>query len=336
MSAESGKVNARLGDSVVDNLLERLFSGDNLAVSRLITMVENDNPGAREAIKKLYKHVGGAHIVGITGSVGTGKSSIIAKLAQGYRKRDKTVGIIAIDPSSPFTGGALLGDRVRMHELTGDKGVFIRSMGTRGASGGLAVATNDVINILDAFKRDIIIVETIGIGQDEIDVENFVHTLVVVTMPGGGDAIQSIKAGILEVGDIYVVNKADRPEASRTFSELEFMLEMGEKDDKKWERCIIQTIATMNKGIDELIDKIEEHHRYLVESGKIDEKRTKRSKAELLKIIDRMVTLAVEKAVGDGGEQRELLERMALTGEVDPYTAADIVFKNLKNDYGKK
>ncbi len=331
MSAEPGKEKARLKDAVIDNLLERLFSGDSLAVSRLITMVENGDPGAREAIKKLYKHVGGAHIVGITGSVGTGKSSLIAKLAQGYRKLNKTVGIIAIDPSSPFTGGALLGDRVRMNELTGDKGVFIRSMGTRGASGGLAVATNDVINILDAFKRDIIIVETIGIGQDEIDVESFVHTLVVVTMPGGGDAIQSIKAGILEVGDIYVVNKADRPEASRTLSELEFMLEMGKKDDKKWKRCIVQTVATMNKGIDELLGKIEEHRRYLVETGKIDEKRTRRSKAELLKIVNRMVTFAIEKAVGDGGEQRELLEKMALTGEIDPYTAADEVFKHLND-----
>jgi len=321
---------------VIDNLLERLFSGDSLAVSRLITMVENGDPGAREAIKKLYKHVGGAHIVGITGSVGTGKSTLIAKLAQSYRKLDKTVGIIAIDPSSPFTGGALLGDRVRMQELTGDKGVFIRSMGTRGELGGLAVATNDVINILDAFKRDIIIVETIGIGQDEINVESFVHTLVVVTMPGGGDAIQSIKAGILEVGDIYVVNKADRPEASRTFSELEFMLEMGANDDKKWKRCIVQTVATMNRGIDELIGKIEEHHKYLVETGKIDEKRTRRSKAELLKIVNRMVTLAVEKAVGEKGEHRELLEKMALTGEIDPYTVADVVFKNLKDTCGEE
>jgi LAO/AO transport system kinase len=323
------KKNNTLSSRSIDELLDRLLSGDSLAVSRLITLIENDDPGAREAIKRLYKHGGQAHIVGITGSVGTGKSTLIGKLASLYRKRDKTVGIIAVDPSSPITGGALLGDRVRMHELSGDRGIFIRSMGTRGSSGGLAIATNDVISILDAFKKDIIIVETIGVGQDEIEIENFVHTLIIVTMPGGGDAVQSIKAGILEVGDIYVVNKADRPEAPRAISELEFMLEMERGKEKQWKEPIVQTVATMNKGIDELIEQIEAHHTFLVKSGKIDEKRTRRSQAELTKIINRMVTDAVEVAVGEEGSFRDLLEKMALTGEVDPYTAAEIIFAHL-------
>lgn len=291
--------------------------------------MENRDPGAREAIKRLYKHIGNAHIIGITGIAGVGKSSLIAKLGMAYRKRGKTVGIIAVDPTSPLTGGALLGDRVRMLELTGDKGVFIRSMGTRGSSGGLAIATNDVINILDAFKKDIIIVESIGVGQDEIEIENFVQTLIIVTMPGGGDAVQSIKAGILEFGDIYVVNKADRPEASRMMSELEFMLHLGGKESEGWKERIVQTVATMDKGIDELLEVIEEHREYLEKSGGLEEKRIKRSKAEVIKIVSRMVDDAVGEVVCSGGDYYELVQKMAASGDIDPYSAAEELFKNI-------
>lgn len=309
--------------------MERLLNGENHALSRLITLVENNDPGAREAIKRLYKYGGGAHIIGITGIAGVGKSSLIAKLGLAYRKQGKTVGIIAVDPTSPLTGGALLGDRVRMLELTGDKGVFIRSMGTRGSSGGLAIATNDVINILDAFKKDVIIVESIGVGQDEIDIENFVQTLIIVTMPGGGDAIQSIKAGILEFGDIYVVNKSDRPEASRMLSELEFMLQLGNRGNKGWKERIVQTVATMDQGIEELIEVIEEHRKYLERSGGLEERRIKRSKAELFKIVEQMVDDAVKGAICSGGDYYDLVQKMASSGEIDPYSAAEEIFNNI-------
>lgn len=312
------------------NLLERLLKGDSRAVARLITLVENDDPKARKAIKELYRYGGGAHIIGITGPTGTGKSALICKLTQAYRRLGKTVGIIAVDPTSPFTGGALLGDRVRMQELGDDPGVFIRSMGTRGASGGLATTTNDAINILDASKRDVIIVETIGTGQDEIEIAKFAHTLVVVTMPGGGDEIQSIKAGILEIGDIFVVNKADHPEAYRAVAELEFMLELG-RDRKKdgWKEPVVQTCAIKNEGIDELLQKIQEHRQHLIESGQLQKKRANRSRAELVKIINRRVAEAVNGAIGEGGEHHDLVDKVALTGEIDPYSAADVVIRHL-------
>ena len=311
------------------DLVNRFVEGDILALSRLISMVENQDPQAREAIKRLYSLKGNAHIIGITGIAGTGKSSLISKLALKYREKGKTVGIIAVDPTSPITGGALLGDRVRMLELTGDRGIYIRSMGTRGSSGGLAVATNDVINLLDAFGKDIIIVESIGVGQDEIEIMNFVHTLVIVTMPGGGDAVQTIKAGILEVGDIYVVNKADRPEASRIFSELEFMLSLGRGKDNGWEEPVIRTVATMNEGIEDLIDAIEGHRLYLEETGELSKKSAERSRAEMVKLVGRMVTDAIDEAVDKGGRYYDLVEKMANTGEIDPYTAAEWIFARL-------
>jgi LAO/AO transport system kinase len=311
-------------------LLKRLLKGDSRAVARLITLVENGDPEARKVIKELYRYGGGAHIIGITGSPGAGKSVLICKLTQAYRRLGKIVGIIAVDPTSPFTGGALLGDRVRMQELGGDPDVFIRSMGTRGALGGLATATNEAINILDASEKDVIIVETVGTGQDEIEIAKFAHTLVVVTMPGGGDEIQSIKAGILEVGDIFVVNKADYPETYRTIAELKFMLELG-RDRKKdgWEEPVLQTCAIKNEGIDELLHKIQEHRQYLVETGQLQRKRANRLRAELVKIINRRIAEAVNEAIGEGGEHHDLVDKVALTGEIDPYSAADVIIRHL-------
>lgn len=312
------------------NLLERLLQGDPRAAAQLITLAENNDQEVRKVIRELYKHGGKAHIVGITGSSGTGKSTLICKLAQGYRKLNRSVGIIAIDPTSPFSGGALLGDRVRMQELSGDKGVFVRSMGTRGALGGLAVATNEAINILDAFKKDVIIVETIGTGQDEIEIVKFAHTLIIVTMPGSGDEIQSIKAGIFEVGDIFVVNKADHHQAYHTLAELEAMLYLA-PEQKGWEKCVIQTTAIANEGIDELLQKIEEHRQYLIKSGQMQKKRAQRSKAELIEIITQRVREIVNEATGETGEHHDLIEKMSERGEIDPHTAADIILKHLLN-----
>jgi len=313
------------------DLLSKFFKGNILSVARLITLVENRMPNAREIMKEIYNHVGNAHIIGITGVPGAGKSTLTAKLAKAYRLLNKTVGVIAIDPSSPFTGGALLGDRIRMQELSGDKDVFIRSLGTRGALGGLSLATSDVINILDAFKKDIIIVETIGTGQDEVEIMKYVHTLMVVTMPGGGDAIQCIKAGILEIGDLYVVNKADHAEVSRAVADIEFMLELGKgkAEEEGWQKAVHKTVALQNEGIDELLKKVDEHYLYLKSSGKIIEKRTKRSLAELCEIINQQVTDAVTESVSEGGDQHDIIEKMAITGELDPYSAADIIIKHL-------
>jgi LAO/AO transport system kinase len=312
------------------NLTKGILEGDILSVARLISLVENRDAKAREAMKEICRHSGRAHIIGITGVPGAGKSTLTGKLTSVYREQNKTVGIIAIDPTSPFTGGALLGDRIRMQDLAGDSGVFIRSMGTRGASGGLAQATSDVINILDAFKKDIIIVETIGIGQDEIEIEKYAHTLIVVSMPGGGDAIQCIKAGILEIGDIHVINKADHVEVLRAQADLEFMLELKKlKNSNVWEVPIIMTVAIENKGIDKLHQKIEEHRQYLIESGEIHRRRAQRSRAELMEIINRQVKDAVNEAIGEGGVKHDLVEKMAETGEIDPYTAAEMVIEHL-------
>ena len=213
------------------DLYTRLLEGDRRAVARLITLVENADPEAREPVRRLHEHTGRAHIVGITGAPGSGKSTLVSSLTKVLRSRDVSVGIVAIDPTSPFTGGAVLGDRIRMQDLATDPGVFIRSMGTRGALGGIAVATNDAVNILDAFGKEIIIVETVGAGQVEVDIVKLAHTSVVVTMPGGGDEIQALKAGIMEIGDVFVVNKADRDGAGRTFTEILMMLEMSDRRD---------------------------------------------------------------------------------------------------------
>ena len=320
-----------MGETGYNNLIKDLLKGDTLAAARMISLVENHDPAARDLMKEIYRHAGNAQIIGITGVPGAGKSTLVGKLTSAYRKHDRTVGIIAIDPTSPFTGGALLGDRIRMQELIGDSGVFIRSMGTRGGSGGVALDTNDVINILDAFKKDIIIIETIGIGQDEIEIEKYVHTLVVVSMPGGGDAVQCIKAGILEVGDIYVINKADHKEASRALADIEFMLELKKEKGTGWKEPVVMTTAIENRGIDELLNKIEEHKNYLISSGNINEKKTKRCRAELHEIIIRQVKEAIDRTIDEGGDKHDLVEKMALTCEVDPYTAADMVIRHLIN-----
>ena len=248
------------------DLYERLLAGDRRAAARLITMVENSDPGAREVLGLLHRHSGGAHIIGLTGSPGSGKSTLACRLAGRFRQDGRTVGIIAVDPTSPFTGGALLGDRVRMQELAGDPEVFIRSMGSRGALGGLAVATNDAINILDAFGKDYIIVETVGAGQVEIEIVKFAHTCVVVTMPGGGDEIQAIKAGILEIGDVFVVNKADREGAHRTCADLEMMLETRPgRDGADWLPPVLSTVALEDEGVEELAGAVRAHLDYLIE-----------------------------------------------------------------------
>jgi LAO/AO transport system kinase len=323
------------GGESASTLYERLLGGDRRAAARLISMVENGDPAAREVLKLLHRQTGRAHILGLTGSPGSGKSTLAARLAAQYREKGFTVGIICVDPTSPFTGGALLGDRVRMQELAGDPEVFIRSMGSRGALGGLSVATNDVINILDAFGKDYIIVETVGAGQVEIEVVKYAHTCIVVTMPGGGDEIQAIKAGILEIGDVFVVNKADREGAQRTIADLEMMIETKPgRGQTAWKPPVVATVAPEGEGLEELMGAIERHWDHLLKSGLLEKKTEQRMKAELLEILNLMVSRAAGGALEKEDAGRELVKRMAAR-EIDPHSAAEEVVAYLLKRAGE-
>jgi LAO/AO transport system kinase len=301
-------------------LVKKLLEGDKRACARLITLVENDAPEAKQALKELYPHTGGAHIIGVTGPPGAGKSSLVDKLAQYYRDHDKTVGIIAVDPSSPFSGGALLGDRIRMQERATDPGVFIRSMGTRGHMGGLALATKDAVKVLDAFGKDVIIVETVGTGQDEVDIIKAADTVLVVTMPSMGDDIQAIKAGILEIGDIFIVNKSDLDYADRAVLELDMMLDFDHEGG--WRPPVIKTVANMGEGTCEVAEAIQSHMEYLRKEGLFEEKRRIKVKMELLEVLNQYIIKEIlEKAKKT--DEFDNLVKCILQREMDCYTAAE-------------
>lgn len=301
-------------------LTDRLLQGDKRACARLITLIENDAPEAKKALKELYPYTGRAHIIGVTGPPGAGKSSLVDKLTQYYRDQKKTVGIIAVDPSSPFTGGALLGDRIRMQDRATDPGVFIRSMGTRGHMGGLALATKDAIKILDAFGKDIIIVETVGTGQDEVDIVKAADTVLVVTMPSMGDDIQAIKAGILEIGDIFAVNKADLDYADRAVMELEMMLDLSA--EKKWRPPVIKTVAHTGDGVTELAEALQSHWEYLQKEGLFLEKRRMRVEMELLEVLNQYIVREILERTKKTNEFNTLVECI-LQRKTDCYTAAE-------------
>src|SRR5436190_7761867 len=253
----------------VSTLKSALLSGRYRALARAISLIERDDPDSDRLLAEIYPSTGRARIVGITGSPGSGKSTLVASMARHYRAGGKRVGIVAVDPTSPFTGGAILGDRIRMADLYTDRGVFIRSMATRGFMGGLARATNDVVDILDAAGFDVVIVETVGVGQDEIDVIRTVQTNIVILVPGMGDDIQAIKAGIMEIGDVFVVNKADRPGSDRTVTEITMMMSLVEEHGD-WVPPIVKTVASVGKGVDELDGALIKHRHYLESSGELD------------------------------------------------------------------
>ena len=246
----------------MNDIVKKVLEGDPRSIARLITLAENSNPMVVNAMKNIHPHTGNAHVIGITGVMGSGKSTLICELTRKYREKGLKVGIVAIDPTSPFSGGALLGDRIRMMELATDDGVFIRSMGTRGMLGGLTSAVYDVVEILDASGKDIVIVETVGVGQAEVDVVKIADTTLVVLVPGLGDAVQTIKAGVMEIADIYVVNKADRPGVEQTLAEVQSLVDIAcTGNDRK--TPIVKTISKNGVGVEDLILEIENHKNFL-------------------------------------------------------------------------
>lgn len=324
----------------VDELIDKVLAGQPRALARLLTLVENSEERAQTAVSRLYPHTGNAHIIGITGPPGAGKSSLVSALAKTLRRQGFRLGIVAVDPSSPFTGGALLGDRVRMRDLAGDGGVFIRSMASRGSLGGLARATSAVIKVLDAAGYDKILVETVGAGQAEVDVASAAHTTLVIEAPGMGDDVQSIKAGILEIADILIVNKADKPGADHTVKSLEMMLHLGplggtrhhgrivdtplavaEKAKDAWRIPVLRTVAIAAEGLDEVAEQIVAHRAHLLATGQWLERERSRSQREVMQLLQVRLVARLQTAVSET-VQEALLTAVAQR-EIDPYTAAD-------------
>ena len=299
-------------------LAEEILAGKRRGIAKAISLVEDEDPSSQDLISEIYPHTGHAHVVGITGPSGVGKSTLVEKLALRLRELGNTVGIIAIDPTSPFTGGALLGDRIRMRGLSMDSEIFVRSMGSRGNPGGISAKTRDAIRILDAAGKDVILVETVGAGQSEVAIRRIVHTLIVVEVPGLGDDIQSIKAGIFEIGDIFVVNKADRTGADGIMNELTVMLSFGE--ETHWQPPVLKCTAVENKGISELVDAIILHRHHLEESGKLAEQNQELIRSELLEIVKHTI-LSRKLAMFDWNEF-ETIVQMVSRKEIDPYHGA--------------
>ena len=312
-------------------LAKRVIDGDWRALARAITIVENDEPPAAALVKALYPSTGRAHIVGITGPPGAGKSTLVDGLATVIRSQGLSIGIIAVDPSSPYTGGAVLGDRVRMQRHAGDPGVFIRSMASRRHPGGLAPATRDVVRALDAFGCDVVLVETVGVGQVELEIMKVADTVVVVTVPGLGDGVQTIKAGLLEIADVFVVNMADRPGAHQSVADLKTMLTLGgaEERRRRWKPPVLETIATAGTGIAELWEKCVEHRRVLVADERMGRAHD-RLREEVIEAVQQRIGRIVGEQLSSNGSMEPVLAAV-LRREIDPRAAAiKIIDANLK------
>jgi LAO/AO transport system kinase len=303
-----------------EELSQGVLAGDRRSIARAITIIENDAPEAKRLIAKIYPHTGKAHIIGLTGPGGSGKSTLIEKIVREYRRRGKTVGVVAVDPTSPFTGGAFLGDRIRMQELSTDEGVFIRSMATRNYLGGIAKATRDAVKILDAAGKDIVIVETVGAGQSEVEIIKVAETIVVIHAPGLGDDIQAIKAGLMEIADIFVVNKADRENAEKAATDIQAMLQLNTKE-KRWKPPVLKTVALTGEGVQQLIEKLEEHRTFLKKEG-AEEKSLLRAETELVEAIKEKAVNSIIEELKREGKFEEALHRI-MAKEIDPASAAE-------------
>lgn len=313
----------------VEELAQGVLSGDIRSIARAITIIENNAPEAKRLVSSIYPYTGKAHIIGFTGAGGAGKSTLIEKIVREYRRNGKTVGVVAVDPTSPFTGGAFLGDRIRMQELSTDPGVFIRSMATRNYPGGIARATKDAVKVLDAAGKDIVIVETVGAGQSEVEIIKVAQTVVVTHAPGLGDEIQAIKAGIMEIADIFVVNKADRENASKTAMDIQAILQLNNKENA-WKPPILKTVALTGEGVPELIEKIEEHRLFLEKELKHKRNREK-AEAELIEAIKEKVVSSVLEDLRKEGKLEQLVGKI-VEKEIDPATAAEKLLKKALKD----
>lgn len=313
----------------ITELIERARNGHPRAVARLISMVEDASPALREIAAALAPLAGNAAIIGITGSPGVGKSTSTSALVSALREQGKRVGVLAVDPSSPFSGGALLGDRIRMQEHALDPGVYIRSMATRGHLGGVASATGQAVRVLDAAGCDVVLIETVGVGQSEVDVVGLADTTLVLLAPGMGDGVQAAKAGILEVADVFVVNKADRDGANQVVRELKHMISLGRREQAgpSWRAQIVSTVASRNEGVHEVLDAVAAHRSWMDEHGELEQRRRNRAERE----VEAIALAALRAEMGDlrgGGALGELAGEVA-AGSLDPYTAADKLIAGL-------
>lgn len=301
--------------------VEQVRAGNPRAIARAISAVERGGDDARTVITALFRFTGRAHIVGVTGAPGTGKSTLVNEIAKQYRRRGQRVGIVAVDPTSPFSGGALLGDRLRMQDLSGDAGVFIRSMATRGSLGGLAAATADAVKVLDAAGFEIVLVETVGAGQNEVDIARNAHTTLVVEAPGMGDDIQAIKAGIMEIADLLIVNKADHDDVSATVAALEMNLNLKPKAENDWRPPVLKTIATTGEGVAEVVEWIGKHRAYLETHHLLTARERERARAELEMIVQRELMARLLRGVN--GTKIQALVEQIVARETDVYAAAE-------------
>ncbi|AAM25526.1 MAG: Putative periplasmic protein kinase ArgK [Caldanaerobacter subterraneus] len=302
-----------------------LLNRDKRAIARAITYAEDDEEKAREIIRKLYKRSGNAYIVGITGPPGVGKSTLTDRLVKNLVEEGKKIGIIAVDPTSPFTGGSILGDRIRMQDLTTHPNVYIRSMGTRGHLGGLSKGTYMAVRILDIAGMDYVFVETVGVGQSEVDIIKIADTVVMVLAPGLGDDIQAIKAGIMEIADVFVVNKSDREGADKTVLELNMMLDLDMP--KEWRPPVVKAVAQEGKGIGEVLEKIHSHKEYLISSGQLEERRKNRIKMEITESVKNKLMKDVFAKMGNEEFDQKIQKVMAK--EIDPYTVAEALYRQI-------